>query len=73
MASLNAISGKLVFKLNDGLTDEGKRIWRNLTVGGINAQSSPNNMAAAALAIGGLLEKELEQVTLIRSDILNLD
>lgn len=72
MANLTAISGKLVFKLDSGEVKEGKTIYRNVSIGGIDSVKSASAMADAAEAIKGLIGLPTEQIALVRTDLLSL-
>ncbi len=72
MASLVAISGKLVFKLDSGEVKDGKTIYRSVTVGNIDGAKSAETLSLAATAIKDLIELATEQVSLSRTDLLTL-
>ena len=72
MASLTAISGKLVFKLDSGEVKDGRTIYRNVMIGDVDGSKSAATLAEAAKAIKGLIRLDVEQISLSRSDLLAL-
>lgn|GEM_PF-5429686 len=70
MANLTAISGKLVFKLDSGEEKNGKPVYFNVIIGGIDGARPAASLAEAAKAIAGVIALPAEQVTLLRAENL---
>ncbi|MDR1916057.1 MAG: hypothetical protein LBQ58_05740 [Synergistaceae bacterium] len=71
MADIQALSGKLVFKMDSGEVKDGKTVYRNLTLSGVNGDSPLGDLGMAAACVEGLLEFPVEQVSLTRVDVLS--
>lgn len=72
MASLTAISGKLVFKLDSGEVKDGRTVYRSVAVGGVDGSKTAEALAGAAGVVKGLIRLNTEQISLTRSDLLSL-
>ena len=72
MASLTAISGKLVFKLDSGEVKDGRTVYRNVTINDVDGSKPAESLAEAAGVIKGLIRLNTEQISLSRSDLLAL-
>lgn len=72
MASLTAISGKMVFKTDSGEVKNGKAVYRNVTIGGVDCKKPASAISDAAKAVKGLIAFSTEQITLVRTDLLAL-
>lgn len=72
MANLTAISGKLLFKLDSGEVKNGKVVYRNVAIPGVDGSKSADDLAETAGEIKNLISLNTEQISLSRSDLLSL-
>lgn len=72
MASLMALTGRLVFKLDTGETKNGKPVYKSQSIANINADVDPDDLGAVAEKIVGLCAVTVDVITLQRYDVVVL-
>ena len=70
MAELMAVSSKIVMKVDTGVTENGKTVYKNVSIPGVNGAAEVNSLAAGASALSGLLALPVERRTLVRTDVI---
>jgi hypothetical protein len=72
MASIIVQDGRMTLKLNTGETEDGKIVYRNMSLSGVKGDAEADDLSAIAEGISALVPFNVEQVSLQRTDILEL-
>jgi hypothetical protein len=70
MAAYKALSGKLTFRMESGEVREGKVVYRSMSIGSVDGSSAAGDVAAVAEAVVGLVEFDVDRVSLTRVDVI---
>lgn len=72
MAAFAALSGKLTFRMDSGEVKDGKVVYRNMSIGGVDGTAAAGDVAAVSEAVIGLVQPTVDRVTLTRVDVVEL-
>jgi hypothetical protein len=72
MASIVTQPGRIVFKLDTGEMNGDKAVCRNLSIGGVKGEAQAENLADVAAEISGLADLPVVEISLQRTEILEI-
>ncbi|MDR2779932.1 MAG: DUF1659 domain-containing protein [Synergistaceae bacterium] len=72
MASIVTQPGRIVFKLDTGEMNGDKAVYRNLSIGGVKGDAQAGDLADAASEISGLVDLPVAEISLQRTEILEI-
>jgi hypothetical protein len=64
--------GRIVFKLNTGEMNGDKVVYRNLSIGGVKGEAQAAALSAVAAEISGLVDLSVAEISLQRTEILEI-
>ena len=72
MASIEAISARLAFKIYTGEELNGKKIYNNSSIGGIKGDAGTDALGEVGASLKDLLNWSVKQITVTRVEELKL-
>jgi hypothetical protein len=72
MASFSQISAKVVFRTDTGETNDGKAVYRDVTLGNLSGTLTAGALGEVAVSVSALLRYPTDRVTLTRSELVVL-
>ena len=72
MASIEAMSARLAFKMDTGEERDGKKVYSNSTIGGIRGDAGADALGEVGASLKDLLNWSVTQITVTRVEELKL-